>query len=266
MMMGRRLIIPFTLLILLMASACGPARRAPEPLDAGDQALPGTIAELVHEAESSFDRCGPVDAVQRSLAATEVALASVPDHPEASLHAARAAAWLLEFDESLDPAAKRDLAGRGVGYAETALAAGGESVETVFLVGALLGLQLEAARVPLAPGKLGRVHEHFERAVELDPSFSDGAPLRALGTLLVKAPSWPAGPGDVERGVELLTRAVLEHRDDPANHYYLGEALLADGQRDQALASLQRVIDICARYDCDAVCRLYTARVRAILP
>jgi len=149
------------------------------------------------------------------------------------------------------------------GFAETALAANGESVETVFLCGALLGLQLETARVP-GPGKVSRVHEYFERAVELDPLFSDGAPLRALGTLLVKAPSWPAGPGDVERGIELLTRAVLEHRDDPANHYYFGEALLADGRRQEAERSFLYAAHLCrdSAVPCTAICAKYARAAR----
>jgi len=263
MSVTRRLVITLILLALLAAPACGPARRAPEPVDLGGHALPGTISGLLQVAESSFDYCGPVGTVQRSLAAAETALAKVPDHPEASLHAARAAVWLLEFDESLDKAARRDLAGRGVGFAETALAANGESVETVFLCGALLGLQLETARVP-GPGKVSRVHEYFERAVELDPLFSDGAPLRALGTLLVKAPSWPAGPGDVERGIELLTRAVLEHRDDPANHYYFGEALLADGRRQEAERSFLYAAHLCrdSAVPCTAICAKYARAAR----
>jgi tetratricopeptide (TPR) repeat protein len=263
--MASRFVIPLLAAGLLgTAVACGPARRPSEPVGTVRQALPEEIPDLLHLAASSFDRCGPVDGVQRSLAAAEAALSRAPGHPEANLHAARAAAWLLEFDDARDEAARRELAGRGVGYAETVLAASGERVETVFLAGALLGLQLEAARVP-GPGRLRRVHEYFRRAVDLDPSYDDGAPLRALGTLLVKAPSWPTGPGDAELGIELLSRAVREHPGHPANHYFLGEALQAEGRRGEAAISLQRVLDLCDTYPCSVVCRKYAARARRLL-
>lgn len=258
MMMGRRLVIPLLLPAIFLGTGCGPARRPAAPVEAVQYVLPDEVPDLLRLASSSFDPCGPVEAVALSLNAAEAVLGKVPDHSEASLHAARAAAWLLEFDGSLDQPARRDLAGRGAGWAETALAAYGERVETVFLCGALLGLQLEAARVP-GPGKVGRVHEFFERAAELDPAFNDGAPLRALGTLLVKAPGWPAGPGDVERGIELLRQAVEEHPGHPAGHWFLGEALRTEGQRDEAAACFRHVIDLCTNPTCGAVCGKYAA-------
>ncbi len=253
----------FTLLVLL-GSGCGAPHRPPEPAQAVQPVLPDEIPDLLQLAVSSFNRCGPFEGVALSLAAAEAVLARQPGHQDAALHAARAAAWLLEFDDSLDEPARRELAARGVGYAEAALAAIGERVDTVFLAGALLGLQLEVARVP-GPVKLGKVHDYFERAVELAPDYDDGAPLRALGTLLVKAPGWPAGPGDVEEGIELLAQAVEQHSGHPANHYFLGEALLADGRRDEAAASFQRVLDLCARSTCSAVCGKYAVKAKELL-
>jgi len=249
------------LFLLQLTAGCGAPHRPPVPPSSG---LPEAIPDLLQLASSSFDPCGPAAAVARSLAAAEAVLVRQPGHSEASLHAARAAAWLLEFDKSLDEPARRELAGRGVGYAETVLSAQGERVDTVFLNGALLGLQLETARVP-GPVKLRKVHDFFRRAADLDPSYSEGAPLRALGTLLVKAPSWPAGPGDVEQGIELLRQAVEQHPGHPANHYFLGEALLADGRRDEAAASFQRVLDLCANSTCEAVCGKYAVQAEEIL-
>ncbi len=248
-------------LVLLLSAGCGAPHRPPEPLPT---ALPDEIPDLLRLAGSSFNPCGPVDTVALSLAAAEAVVAREPDQPVANLHAARAAAWLLEFDEALDQTARRELAGRGVDYGEAALAATGERVDTVFLAGALLGLQLEVSRAP-GPVKLRRVHHYFELAVELDPAYDEGAPLRALGTLLVKAPGWPAGPGDVDEGIELLSRAAREHPGHPANHYFLGEALLADGRREEAATSLQRVLDLCERYPCTVVCGKYAVKARELL-
>jgi len=256
--------VTILILLVLLGSGCGAPHRPPEPAQADQPVLPDEIPDLLHLAVSSFNPCGPAEGVALSLTAAEAVLDRQQEHPMANLHAARAAAWLLEFDESLDGAGRRELAGRGVEYAETALATIGERVDTVFLCGALLGLQLESARIP-GPGKLGRVHEFFELAVDLDPSYDDGAPLRALGTLLVKAPGWPAGPGDVEMGIELLSRAAWEHPGHPANHYFLGEALFADGQPYEAATSLQRVLDICAKYSCEALCGKYAVKAEEML-
>jgi tetratricopeptide (TPR) repeat protein len=259
--MTPRFFILMLTLALLVVAGCGAPHRPPEPVVTD---LPDEIPDLLHLAVSSFNRCGPVEAVALSLAAAEAVLARQPDHPMANLHAARAAVWLLEFDSSLDDPARRELAGRGVGYAETALGAVGERVDTVFLSGALLGLQLEVSRVP-GPVKLRKVCDAFERAVALDPAYDEGAPLRALGTLLVKAPSWPAGPGDVEQGIELLSRAAWEYPGHPANHFFLGEALLADGRHHEAATSLRRVMDHCERYPCHAMCRKYAVKAETLL-
>src|SRR5262249_43191498 len=49
-----------------------------------------------------------------------------------------------------------------------------------------------------AMGLLPQIAENGEAAVKIDPSYDDFAPLRLLGMVLLKAPSWPQGPGDVE--------------------------------------------------------------------
>lgn len=87
---------------------------------------------------------------------------------------------------------------------------------------------------------LPSVVEHAEAAVKQAPGADDGGPLRLLGILLVKAPAWPNGPGDSDRGVQLLQEAMQRFPARAEAYIHYADALLdmsrvADAQRQLAL-------------------------------
>jgi hypothetical protein len=268
--MKRRLLIAPAatgLILTILGGGCsvrfqpGPAYQEMEPSD-----LPDDPLSLLSIAHASFSPYGPIQAVQLSLNAAEKVLAH-HRHSEnelASFYSGRAAIWLLEFDENLSSEEAKEMAGRGFERLRVAVERNSDRADYVFFAGALLGNYIRFSSVR-AIAQIRQVNDYFRRAVDLDPSYDDGAPMRALGTLLVQAPPWPAGVGDSEEGLELLEEATLLFPGHPANHLYLADALVGEGRKVEGAAAYRRVMDLCAEPRWGAVCDRYNPRAQASL-
>ncbi len=71
------------------------------------------------------------------------------------------------------------------------------------------------------------------------PKTDLGGPYRALGMLYLKAPAWPKGIGDIDKALDYLSRAANEFPGHPLNHIFYAEALIEDGQTDEATNELE---------------------------
>jgi hypothetical protein len=120
---------------------------------------------------------------------------------------------------------REKLAAEGVGFAEAALALGGSGDGAVhYYLAVNLGLAVRE-HITLAMENLDRLEGEMKQAKALSPAIDDGGPLRILGTLYLKAPSWPNGIGDRDKALELLGKAVKEHPGHPLNHLFYAQAL-----------------------------------------
>lgn len=81
----------------------------------------------------------------------------------------------------------------------------------------------------LALDKLPHMHKSLLCAVN-SPAIDHGGPLRALGMLYLKAPSWPQGIGDIDKALELLKKAASQYPDFPENNIFYAEALIENDQ------------------------------------
>jgi hypothetical protein len=72
----------------------------------------------------------------------------------------------------------------------------------------------------------GQIEKDAQEAIRRDESYEDGGPLRLLGLYYLRAPRWPVGPGDVEKGTELLARARERFPQEPLNRLFYAEALV----------------------------------------
>jgi len=108
--------------------------------------------------------------------------------------------------------------------------------EAAYLYGINLGLHIQAKGL-FAVSKLPAMIDALEIACK-KPSIEMGGPLRALGILYLKAPSWPSGPGDTDLALELLEESVKKYPGHPQNHIFFAEALFDDGNRQKALTEL----------------------------
>jgi hypothetical protein len=182
--------------------------------------FPNTEGELLALSHRSYRFQGPVAAVATSLLAAERALIKNSHNELSNFFAARAAYWLIEFGgNDFD---QKNLAQLGFQYAEEAETRDGSRAAYAFLLGVHLAYQVRDSAMPRLID-LRRVRDYFQRAVELDPYWDEAAPLRAMGILLIKSPSWPASVGDNEEGVALLEKAAAAYPLYPSTFIFMAE-------------------------------------------
>ena len=140
---------------------------------------------------------------------------------------------LLLAERESNQEKREKLAAEGVGFAEAALALGGDSDGAVhYYLAVNLGLAVRD-HIALAMENLDRLEGEMKQAEALSPDIDGGGPLRVLGALYLKAPSWPNGIGDRDKALELLGKAVKEHPEHPLNHLFYAQALW--GEDDEAV-------------------------------
>jgi len=105
-----------------------------------------------------------------------------------------------------------------------------------YWLAAALGLQ---ARERSATGKdaLPRMVDLLRRAARTDQAIDHAGPHRLLAIVLLRAPSWPLGPGDPEAALPEAEVAARTAPDFPPNQLALGEALRKNGRPEQARAA-----------------------------
>ena len=121
----------------------------------------------------------------------------------------------------------------------------GRDPRAAYLLAVNLGLNVRAVGLA-ALGRVGEVIAALELAAAL-PAQDLGGPWRVLGMLYLKAPPWPAGPGDLEAALGLLKQAATQYPSHPQNHLFLAEALLEDGDRTAARRELAAATGLASR-------------------
>ena len=230
------------------ASSASPA--AARHLAAGDAAW-AARAEGAPADDPGRAAPGPIG---RAIAAYEAAVVADPDDLEARWKLLRALYFQGEHVARGDDA-RREVFDRGRQAAEAALerlegrtGRVPEAAAIHFWTAVHWGLwgdafgRLAAAR----QGVAGKIRDHAERALALDPSYENAGPRRVLGRLHALAPKIPFFTGwiDRDRAIAELERAVAEGAAEPLNRLYLAEALLehAPHRRAEALGHLRDLL------------------------
>lgn len=180
----------------------------------------------------------------KELACLLAAVRAEPS-PDAALAAVATRAAFFLADQGSGHRAQR-LASEGVRWAEHAIAGGLDRDGAVHYYLAMnLGVAVMDA-VVLAVRNLPRLESELKRAIDLAPGEDQGGPVRVLGMLYLKAPSWPQGIGDQDRALELLSDAATTWPDHPANHVFYAQALWevsGEDAREDIRMQLRRALD-----------------------
>ncbi|MFH1532069.1 MAG: tetratricopeptide repeat protein [Pseudomonadota bacterium] len=204
--------------------------------------LPDDPAALKVEADERFSDAGPVDAVNASLRAGCKAVQAERKDGEANYLTCRACFWLMEYGETpvcYDPEDDALQAVECSKHCRQAVRRDRDNPKYAYLLGASMGLELKNAFISTQILNISSLLRTLERAMDLDPGVDGGGPLRLLGTVYLRAPPWPRGPGDGEKALELLERAVEEYPEHPLNHFFYAEALLDDEEYEDALEEIE---------------------------
>jgi hypothetical protein len=86
-------------------------------------------------------------------------------------------------------------------------------------------LGLNAREHPVAaPSLLKQMLASLAKAETLDPALDHAGPARLSAVVLLRAPPWPLGPGDVDSALAAAQRAVTRDPRYPPNLIALGQA------------------------------------------
>ncbi len=173
---------------------------------------------------------------------------------EGLIGAARAQVWLV--DHAPEAAAREAAAILAVQSAQWCLRIAPDDAGCHYWMGAALGVQARE-RPSTALDALPRIEQAFLRAAAEEPALDEGGPDRALALLYLRAPGWPTGPGDPDRGLEHARKAMMIKPDHPPNLLALAEALSATGNTEEAVETYSRGLELAKRRsaagDLDAV-------------
>jgi hypothetical protein len=106
-----------------------------------------------------------------------------------------------------------------------------------------LGVQARERRTT-ALDALPKIVALLEQATVERPELEQAGPHRVLALVLVRAPGWPAGPGDAAAGLEHARRAVALAPEFPPNQLCLAEALAAVDEREESGKVLDRALTL----------------------
>jgi hypothetical protein len=176
-----------------------------------------------------------------------------PPAPPASLSPGEEPSSVTELAQAIDAGAKRSdhepdskirgqLAAQAGRDADACLAR--EPQAAACLYGSAVALGLMAKAHPTRAGDyLGRMLDALARAESADPLYQDAGPARVRALVLIRAPSWPLGPGDSVAGLAAARRAVALRPLYPPNLLALAEALAKSGDPDGAKSNYLRARD-----------------------
>jgi hypothetical protein len=240
----------FLAVVLVTGAGCAPALHDPPPVARlGPDILPpgsvrdgpATVDRLLAEAEAVFGRRDGKDDVRAAQRLFLEAARADESRVEGLLGLARSTAWLVEH--ASDAEERGSLVTLGVEAAQLCAARAPANAACDYALAIALGQQ---ARERHATGRdgLAKMVAALRRAIATDPGLDGGGPHRVLALVYLRAPGWPAGPGDSEAGLAEARAAVALFPDHPANVLALAEALRRNGRPSEALAACARAKDL----------------------
>jgi tetratricopeptide (TPR) repeat protein len=130
----------------------------------------------------------------------------------------------------------------GIAAGRTAAALEPKRPEGFFWIAANMGSLAESFGLRQGLKYRGDIRDNLQIALKLDPAFQHGSPDRALGRWYHKVPGLFGGSR--KRAEEHLRRSLTYHQNSIVTHFFLAELLLDMDRRAEAIAALQKVLDL----------------------
>ncbi len=241
-MIEERRTLAAAILLGLLATGCAAALREPPPIVELAGGAPAAdlaeAAELLSRAEALFAERDVEKA--GTAAGLYLRAAAADDAPIAALlGAVRADVWLTDHES--DPGARGRAAAAAVEAAQWCSRRRPADPACDYWLAAALGVQARE-RPSTGLSALPEIERAFEKALRNAPEIDEAGPDRALALLYLRAPGWPAGPGDPEVGLEHARAAVARRPGHPPNQLALAEALRATGDAQGSRAAYGRAL------------------------
>lgn len=229
-------------LALAGVAACASALHEPSPIDvyAPHQAAGRSAAELVRDGDAAWRARGRPGQVAAAQGLYLDAAASDPRAIDGLVGAMRAIAWRIEYEPGVD---KGRLAEEEVELGQWCQRRAPREPACDYRLALALG-QLAREHTSQARDALDRMVALLERASAAAPRMDEAGPDRVLALVLLRAPAWPAGPGDPDAALEHAKIAIARFPDSVEDLLVLGEALAATGDPDGAQAAYAKATSL----------------------
>ncbi len=243
-MIPRPAILWIVMVCSVLAGGCASALR--EPSEVADLAgLPSDSGrapeDLYREASAVMESPAVTDEVDEArrlfLEAASLDVSCV----NCLLGASRALAWLVEHVE--DGARRKALSIEGVDVGQLCVRDFPTAAECRYRLALAVGQQARERPSTAADG-LDVMVKLLEDLVAEAPDLDWAGPDRVLALVLLRAPGWPAGPGDPESALDHARAAVDRAPDYPPNQLVLGEALAENDQWEAGRSTYRRAVDL----------------------
>jgi hypothetical protein len=157
--------------------------------------------------------------------------------------AASIASAAQRSDAEADAHIRSQLADAALHDAELCIQQAPQSADCLYGRGIALGLQAKA-HPTRALALLNDMLDSLARAELVDSNYDEAGPARVQALVLSRAPGWPLGPGDPDRGLAAARRAVALRPAYPPNLLALAEVQAKLGATSDARASYLRARDL----------------------
>jgi len=234
---------------LMLVLGCVSALR--EPVDVAD--LVGTSPGSGHRPEDLYREASTLLESSADVAETETARrlfleAASLDRSciDCLLGASRSLAWLIEHGE--EGARRKELAIEGVEVGQLCVRDFPAVAECRYRLALAVGQQARE-RPSTATDGLDVMVELLDGLVSEAPDLDQAGPDRVLALVLLRAPGWPAGPGDPESALDHAQNAVERFPDYPPNMLVLGEAYGENHQPAEGREACRRAVELAAELE-----------------
>jgi hypothetical protein len=232
---------------------CTSALKEPVPIVPAAAPAAMSVDDELRAAEADFSRRPDGEAVARAREGFLAAAGADETRVEGLLGAMRASAWQVEHEA--DGARREALAAEAVQLGQWCQRRASGNAECDYRLALAVGQQARERPATAVDG-LKVMVGLLERTAAAAPDLDGSGPDRVLALVLLRAPGWPAGPGDPEAGLEHARRAAERAPGFPPNQLVLCEALRAARLSVEARAACARAkvlaADLLARGDPDA--------------
>ena len=226
------------ILAALGLTACASALHEPAPIVSF---APGhgngrTADELVRDATAAWARRGQPHQAEAAQGLYLDAAEADPHRVDGLLGAMRALSFRIEHEPGVS---RGTLAGEEVELGQWCLRRAPTAPECAYRLAIALGQQARE-RPSTGQDALGKMVDLLPRAIGAAPRLDAGGPHRVLALVLLRAPSWPVGPGDPEAALVQARAAAALFPNSAENQLVLGEALKANDKAAEARAAYNK--------------------------
>jgi len=224
----------------LCAAGCASALHEPRPVAAlaPGHAQGRSADELIRDAAAAWARRGEPAQAEAAQALYLDAAAADERRVDALLGAMRALSFRIEHDPRV---ARDELARQEVEFGQWCQRRDPANAECDYRLAIALGQQARE-RTSTGQDALGKIVGLLHQAIARAPNLESAGPHRVLALVLLRAPSWPVGPGDPEAALDEARAAARLFPNAPDNQLALAEALAANDARDEAHAAYVRAL------------------------